>query len=52
MATFEIDGEAYRLAATHQREWGLSLIDTIPLRGDEGALDLGCGGGTGHQVSG
>lgn len=42
----EFDGERYREAAGHQREWGERLIAGLELRGDERILDLGCGDGT------
>ena len=46
MAKFEFDGEKYRKASTHQKEWGLDLIGDIGLVGDERILDLGCGDGS------
>lgn len=42
----EFDGERYRAAAGHQREWGERLIAGLELRGDERILDLGCGDGS------
>jgi trans-aconitate 2-methyltransferase len=39
------DGEKYRLASTHQKEWGMRLIAELPLTGRERILDLGCGDG-------
>lgn len=45
MGTFEFDGEKYKKASRHQKEWGNSLIDQIRPRGDEAVLDLGCGDG-------
>jgi trans-aconitate 2-methyltransferase len=42
----EFDGERYRAAAGHQREWGERLISGLELQGDENILDLGCGDGT------
>ncbi|MHB1329480.1 MAG: class I SAM-dependent methyltransferase [Gemmatimonadales bacterium] len=50
MPSLEMNGQEYRRAATHQREWGLSLIDSLMFGGDERVLDLGCGDGivTGH----
>jgi trans-aconitate 2-methyltransferase len=46
MAAHEFDGERYRAAACHQREWGDKLISELELRGDEKVLDLGCCDGT------
>jgi trans-aconitate 2-methyltransferase len=42
---FEFDGEKYRQASTHQKEWGARLISEFDLRGDERILDLGSGDG-------
>jgi trans-aconitate 2-methyltransferase len=39
------DGEKYRRASTHQKEWGMKLIGELPLTGRERILDLGCGDG-------
>ncbi len=39
------DGEKYRQASTHQKEWGMKLIGELPLTGRERILDLGCGDG-------
>ena len=46
MANFEFDGEKYRQASKHQKEWGDKLIAELNLQGDEQVLDLGCGDGT------
>ena len=43
--TFEFDGEKYKKASRHQKEWGSSLIGELSLGGDEKILDLGCGDG-------
>lgn len=43
--TFEFDGEKYKEASTHQKEWGNKIISEFQLRGDENILDLGCGDG-------
>ncbi len=43
--TFEFDGEKYRQASNHQKEWGRRMIDGLELKGDEHVLDLGCGDG-------
>lgn len=45
MTTYEFDGEKYKAASSHQKEWGTSLISRLSLRGDEKILDLGCGDG-------
>jgi trans-aconitate 2-methyltransferase len=41
----EFNGEAYRQASTHQKEWGNKIISEFHFRGDEHILDLGCGDG-------
>lgn len=46
MGTFEFDGEKYKKASQHQKEWGNKLISSLQLKGDETILDLGCGDGT------
>lgn len=45
MHAFEFDGEKYKIASTHQKEWGKSLISQLFLQGNEVILDLGCGDG-------
>ncbi len=45
MGNFEFDGERYKQASRHQKEWGNRLIAELTLRGDESILDLGCGDG-------
>ncbi len=45
MSTFEFDGEKYKIASSHQKEWGKSLISQLRLKGNETVLDLGCGDG-------
>ena len=45
MGTFEFDGEKYKRASTHQKEWGRELITRLVLKGNERILDLGCGDG-------
>jgi len=42
---FEFDGEKYRQASFHQKEWGARLISEFQWRGEESVLDLGCGDG-------
>ncbi|MBU0485325.1 MAG: methyltransferase domain-containing protein [Proteobacteria bacterium] len=43
--TFEFDGEKYKKASTHQKEWGAKLIGEFEFTGSEHILDLGCGDG-------
>lgn len=45
MKTYEFDGEKYKTASSHQKEWGQSLISQLSLQGNEQILDLGCGDG-------
>ncbi|WP_245612000.1 hypothetical protein [endosymbiont 'TC1' of Trimyema compressum] len=45
MGKFEFDGEKYKQASKHQREWGNKLISGIDIKGNEAILDLGCGDG-------
>lgn len=45
MKTYEFNGEKYREASKHQREWGRNLISQLSIKGDEKILDLGCGNG-------
>lgn len=45
MNTFEFDGEKYKKASKHQKEWGNGLIAELTLSGNEEILDLGCGDG-------
>ena len=40
MGTFEFDGEKYRSASKHQKEWGSDLIAEISFEGNEAVLDL------------
>jgi len=42
---YEFNGEEYKKASTHQKEWGNRIIAEFNLRGDEQILDLGCGDG-------
>lgn len=44
-AGLEFDGEKYRSASKHQKEWGSRIISELKLDGDEHILDLGCGDG-------
>jgi trans-aconitate 2-methyltransferase len=41
----EFDGEAYKKASSHQKEWGNKIIAEFNLKGNESILDLGCGDG-------
>ncbi|MEW6751167.1 MAG: methyltransferase domain-containing protein [Candidatus Latescibacterota bacterium] len=45
MPAWEFDGERYRQASAHQKEWGTGLIERLRLCGSESVLDLGCGDG-------
>lgn len=45
MAAYEFDGEKYKQASKHQKEWGNNLISQLHLCGNEAVLDLGCGDG-------
>lgn len=45
MGIYEFDGDKYKKASKHQKEWGSSLIDELTLNGNEMILDLGCGDG-------
>lgn len=45
MVTFEFDGEKYKTASKHQKEWGNDLISEFSFKGNEAVLDLGCGDG-------
>jgi len=45
LAVHDFNGEDYRKASTHQKEWGQRLIGELGLRGYEKVLDLGCGDG-------
>jgi len=41
----EFNGEEYKKASVHQKEWGNKIIAEFKLKGDEHILDLGCGDG-------
>jgi trans-aconitate 2-methyltransferase len=43
--TYEFNGEEYKKASAHQKEWGNRIISGLALKGDEHILDLGCGDG-------
>jgi len=42
---FEFDGEKYKKASAHQKEWGQKIISEFSFNGDEHILDLGSGDG-------
>jgi trans-aconitate 2-methyltransferase len=42
---YEFDGEAYKKASNHQKEWGKKIISEFRFSGNEHILDLGCGDG-------
>lgn len=44
-SAFEFDGEKYKSASKHQKDWGSKMIADLKLSGDETILDLGCGDG-------
>ncbi len=44
-ASREWNSEAYHRLARPQLEWGLKVLDRLPLRGDETVADAGCGSG-------
>lgn len=41
----EFDGQKYKEASKHQKEWGNAIIAELKLKGSESVLDLGCGDG-------
>jgi trans-aconitate 2-methyltransferase len=41
----EFDGEKYKQASSHQKEWGNKIISEFNFQGNEHILDLGCGDG-------
>lgn len=45
IVTFEFDGQKYKNASSHQKEWGTKIISELNLSGSETVLDLGCGDG-------
>lgn len=45
MENFEFDGQKYKKASGHQKEWGTRIISELKLTGAESILDLGCGDG-------
>jgi len=45
MSRIEWDSEAYDRLSDPQFGWGMKLMESLPLRGDETILDAGCGSG-------
>ncbi|MBN2369181.1 MAG: methyltransferase domain-containing protein [Vicinamibacteria bacterium] len=45
MVSGDFDGERYKRASRHQKEWGRRLVDGLALAPDASVLDLGCGDG-------
>jgi len=45
MNSYEFDGQKYKQASTHQKEWGSKIISEFIFTGAESVLDLGCGDG-------
>ncbi len=43
--SFEFDGEKYKKASAHQKEWANKILKELNLKGNETILDLGCGDG-------
>jgi trans-aconitate 2-methyltransferase len=41
----EWDADIYHRVSDHQLDWGLEVLDRLPLDGDETVLDAGCGSG-------
>lgn len=44
--SFEFDGEKYKKASSHQKEWANKILKEFDFKGNETILDLGCGDGT------
>ena len=44
--SFEFDGEKYKKASSHQKEWANKILEELNFHGNETILDLGCGDGT------
>jgi trans-aconitate 2-methyltransferase len=42
---FEFDGEKYKKASSHQKEWASKIIAEYNFKGDEHIFDIGCGDG-------
>ncbi len=45
MGNFEFDGQKYKTASGHQKEWGARILAELSLTEAEAILDLGCGDG-------
>ena len=45
MGNLEFEGQKYKKASGHQKEWGTRIITELNLMGTESILDLGCGDG-------
>ncbi|GAC1529538.1 MAG: hypothetical protein NVS2B6_17650 [Thermoleophilaceae bacterium] len=45
MGARDWDAATYERVSDAQLEWGVEVLDRLPLRGDERALDAGCGSG-------
>lgn len=45
MGNFEFDGQKYKTASSHQKEWGTRIVAEFSFTGVETILDLGCGDG-------
>jgi trans-aconitate 2-methyltransferase len=50
MSTRDWDAAAYDRIANPQTRWGTSILDRLPLSGDERVLDAGCGSGRVTQL--
>lgn len=44
--SYEFDGEKYKKASSHQKEWANKILEELTFKGHETILDLGCGDGT------
>jgi len=42
---FEFDGDKYKKASAHQKEWANKILGELQFTGNETILDLGCGDG-------
>jgi hypothetical protein len=39
--SFEFDGEKYKKASSHQKEWANKILEELSFHGNEAILDLG-----------